>query len=80
MGCNHRLMSDHALLYAIRRMDINKEEMSGHCFQAMARMILDEVLKFRPDYIEHQLTHAVRDLNGRVHNRPAQLPERKNDA
>ena len=28
----------------------------------------------RPDYIEHQLAHAVRDPNGRAYNRTAHLP------
>ena len=51
--------------------------MSGHDFRAMARTILDEVLGFRPDYIEHQLAHAVRDPNGRAYNRTAHLPERR---
>jgi integrase len=50
--------------------------MSGHGFRAMARTILDEVLGFRHDYIEHQLAHAVRDPNGRAYNRTAHLPER----
>lgn len=43
----------------------------------MARTVLDEVLGFRPDYIEHQLAHAVRDPLGRAHNRTAHLAERK---
>ena len=43
----------------------------------MARTILDEVLGFRPDFIEHQLAHAVRDPNGRAYNRTAFLPERR---
>ncbi len=70
-------MSDNAILVAMRRMGISKEEMSGHGFRAMARTILDEVLCFCPDYIEHQLAHAVRDSNGRAYNRTAHLPERK---
>jgi integrase len=70
-------MSDNAILAAMRRMGIDKDEMSGHGFRAMARTILDEVLGFRPDYIEHQLAHAVRDPNGRAYNRTAHLPERK---
>jgi integrase len=70
-------MSDNAVLAAMRRMGISKEEMSGHGFRAMARTILDEVLGFRPDYIEHQLAHAVRDPNGRAYNRTAHLPERR---
>jgi integrase len=72
-----RPMSDNAILAAMRRMGISKEEMSGHGFRAMARTILDEVLGFRPDFIEHQLAHAVRDPNGRAYNRTAHLPERR---
>jgi integrase len=72
-----RPMSDNAILAAMRRMGIGKEEMSGHGFRAMARTILDEVLGFRPDFIEHQLAHAVRDPNGRAYNRTAHLPERR---
>ena len=72
-----RPMSDNAVLAAMRRMGIQKEEMSGHGFRAMARTILDEVLGVRPDFIEHQLAHAVRDPNGRAYNRTAHLEERK---
>jgi integrase len=72
-----RPMSDNAVLAAMRRMGIGKEEMSGHGFRAVARTILDEVLGFRPDFIEHQLAHAVRDPNGRAYNRTAHLPERR---
>ena len=72
-----RPMSDNAILAAMRRMGIGKEEMSGHGFRAMARTILDEVLGIRPDFIEHQLAHAVRDPNGRAYNRTAHLPERR---
>jgi integrase len=74
---NQRPMSDNAILAAMRRMGIDKDEMSGHGFRAVARTILDEVLGVRPDYIEHQLAHAVRDPNGRAYNRTAHLPERK---
>jgi integrase len=70
-------MSDNAVLAAMRRMGIEKEEMSGHGFRAMARTILDEVLGVRPDLIEHQLAHAVRDPNGRAYNRTSHLLERK---
>ena len=72
-----RPMSNNATLAALRRMGIGKEEMTGHGFRAMARTILDEVLGFRPDFIEHQLAHAVRDPNGRAYNRTAYLPERR---
>jgi integrase len=72
-----RPMSDNAILAAMRRMGIAKDEMSGHGFRAMARTIMDEVLGIRPDLIEHQLAHAVRDPNGRAYNRTAHLPERR---
>lgn len=74
---NGRPMSDNAVLAAMRRMGIPKEEMTGHGFRAMARTVLDEVLGFRPDWIEHQLAHAVRDPNGRAYNRTAHLTKRR---
>jgi predicted nucleotidyltransferase component of viral defense system len=51
--------------------------MTMHGFRAMARTVLDEVLKFRPDFIEHQLAHAAKDANGRAYNRTSHLIERK---
>ena len=74
---NSRPMSDNAILAAMRRAGIEKEEMTGHGFRAVARTILDEVLGVRPDFIEHQLAHAVKDPNGRAYNRTAHLPERR---
>jgi len=72
-----RPMSDNAILSALRRMGFAKDEMSGHGFRAMARTILDEVLQVRPDFIEHQLAHAVKDANGRAYNRTSHLAERR---
>lgn len=51
--------------------------MTAHGFRAMARTLLDEMLGFRPDFIEHQLAHAVRDPLGRAYNRTTHLEERK---
>lgn len=72
-----RPMSDAALGAAMRRMGIDGDTMTAHGFRAMARTVLDEVLGFRPDFIEHQLAHAVRDPNGRAYNRTAHLAERR---
>ncbi|MGD0231164.1 MAG: integrase arm-type DNA-binding domain-containing protein [Syntrophorhabdales bacterium] len=72
-----RPMSNNAVNAALRRMGFDKETMTGHGFRAMARTILDEVLQVRPDYIEHQLAHAVRDPNGRAYNRTAHLEGRR---
>lgn len=72
-----RPMSENAILVALRTMGYAKDEMSGHGFRAMARTILDEVLQIRPDLIEHQLAHAVRDPLGRAYNRTQHLSERR---
>lgn len=72
-----RPMSDNGVLAALRRMGIGKEEMTGHGFRAMARTLLDEVLQQRPEIIEHQLAHKVRDPLGRAYNRTKHLPERR---
>ena len=72
-----RPMSNNAINAALRRMGFGTDVMTAHGFRATARTLLDEVLGFRPDYIEHQLAHAVRDPNGRAYNRTAHLPERR---
>jgi integrase len=72
-----RCMSENSVNAGLRRMGFEKSEITGHGFRAMARTILDEVLQVRPDYIEHQLAHAVKDPNGRAYNRTAHLVERK---
>lgn len=71
-----RPMSDNAVLAALRRMGIEKEEMTGHGFRAMARTILEEVVKIPANLIEHQLAHIVRDPNRRAYDRTTFLPER----
>jgi len=71
-----RPMSENAILAALRNMGIPKQEMSGHGFRAMARTLLDEELKVRPDLIEHQLAHNVRDPLGRAYNRTQFLGDR----
>jgi integrase len=72
-----RPLSNNAINAALRRMGYGTNEMTGHGFRAMARTILDEVLQIRPDFIEHQLAHTVKDPNGRAYNRTAHLEERK---
>jgi len=72
-----RPMSENAILAALRSLDISADETTAHGFRAMARTILDEVLGFRPDIIEHQLGHAVRDPLGRAYNRTTFIGERR---
>lgn len=72
-----RPMSENTVNAALRNLGFDRDTMTGHGFRAMARTVLDEVLGFRPDYIEHQLAHAVRDPLGRAYNRATHLPERR---
>jgi integrase len=72
-----RPMSENTVNGALRRLGIDGDTLTGHGFRAMARTVLDEVLGFRPDFIEAQLAHAVRDPMGRSYNRTAHLPERR---
>ena len=69
-----RPMAANTVADAIRAMGFNH---TAHGFRATARTVLDEVLDQRVDLIEHQLSHQVKDANGRAYNRTAHLPARK---
>jgi integrase len=62
-----RPMSENTINGALRRLGFSGSEMTAHGFRAMARTILDEILGYRVEWIEHQLAHAVRDPNGRAY-------------
>jgi len=72
-----RPMSENAVLGALRRMGITKDEATPHGFRATARTILAEVLDYRTDLIEHQLAHSVRDATGEAYNRTRFLDRRR---
>jgi len=69
-------MSEAAIAVALHKLGC-KGKQTAHGFRATARTILDEVLRQRPELVEHQLAHAVRDPNGRAYNRTTFLPERQ---
>jgi len=74
----NRPMSEATVNAAMRRMGIDTQnELTGHGFRAMARTLLEEVHGFRPEVIELQLAHAVKDPLGRAYNRTTHLTERK---
>jgi integrase len=50
-----RPMSENTVTVVLRRLGYTGEEMTGHGFRAIARTILDEVLEYRVEWIEHQL-------------------------
>lgn len=70
-------ISDGAVNAALRVLGYPQDQVTGHGFRATARTILDEVMGERVDLIEHQLAHAVKDVNGRAYNRTSHLPARR---
>jgi integrase len=72
-----RPMSENTINAALRAMGYAKDVHTAHGFRASARTIMDEVLGERVDLIEHQLSHTVKDANGRAYNRTAHLPARR---
>ena len=73
-----RPMSENTVNGALKRLGVDtKTEITGHGFRAMARTVLEEVHGFRPEVIELQLAHAVRDPLGRAYNRTKHLETRK---
>jgi integrase len=72
-----RPMSENTINAALRTMGYDGDTMVSHGFRAMARTIIDEVLGERVDLVEHQLAHAVNDVNGRAYNRTTHLPARR---
>ncbi|MBF0185561.1 MAG: integrase arm-type DNA-binding domain-containing protein [Magnetococcales bacterium] len=69
--------SNMGLAMALKSLGYSGDEQTAHGFRATARTLLDEVLGFRPELIEHQLAHAVKDALGRAYNRTTHLPERR---
>lgn len=72
-----RPLSDAALGAALRRIGFGKDEVSVHGFRASARTMLHEVLKFKPEVIEHQLAHRVADVHGAAYNRTKFIDDRR---
>ena len=70
-------ISNNTLNAALRRLGYSSGEVTSHGWRATFRTLADEVLRIRPDFIEHQLAHVVKDPNGRAYNRTAHLEERK---
>ncbi|WP_019589854.1 MULTISPECIES: integrase arm-type DNA-binding domain-containing protein [unclassified Thioalkalivibrio] len=69
-------LSENAMIAAMRRMGLQGRQ-SVHGFRATARTILDEVLGWRVEIIEHALAHEVRDPLGRAYNRASFHSERR---
>ncbi|MDZ7685260.1 MAG: integrase arm-type DNA-binding domain-containing protein [Gammaproteobacteria bacterium] len=73
---NSRCLSENAIRTALRDLGYDNDTMTAHGFRALARTLLDEVLGYGPDLIEHQLAHAVHGPLGRAYNRTTHLEAR----
>jgi len=71
-----RLMSEGTVLGALRRLEYEKSEMSGHGFRSLASSLLNE-LGFSPDAIERQLAHAEPNTIRAAYDRSERLEERR---
>ncbi len=60
-----------------RALDIPPHWMTLQGFGAMERTILDEVLGFRPDFINPHLAHAAKASTAQPCHRTSLLPERR---
>ncbi|WP_252179703.1 site-specific integrase [Endozoicomonas sp. 4G] len=73
---NSRPLSENSVRVALRTMGYDNNTMTPHGFRAMARTLLDEELSYRIEWIEQQLAHEVKDVNGRAYNRTKHLKQR----
>lgn len=72
-----RPISENTVNAALRRAGIDtRKELTGHGFRAAARTILEEKFGYRPEILELQLAHTVKDPNGRAYNRTTHVEER----
>lgn len=76
-GDGSRHVGRELLTGALRAAGVDPQKQTCHGFRASGRTILDEVLGFRVEWIEHQLGHSVRDANGRAYNRTSHLAGRR---
>lgn len=71
-----RPLSDNGIRTALRTMGYGNEDMTAHGFRAMARTMLDEILKFPHAQIELQLAHKPPGPLGAAYNRSTYLEDR----
>jgi integrase len=71
-----RPMSENTVNAALRRLDYDSDQMTGHGFRSMASTLLNEAGWHR-DAIERQLAHAERDKVRAAYNYAEHLPGRR---
>ena len=70
------VLSENTLNKALKASGIDSDKHTSHGYRSTARTILDEVFGYRIDWIEQQLSHKVKDSNGRAYNRTKHLDGR----
>ncbi|NTW89176.1 MAG: integrase arm-type DNA-binding domain-containing protein [Desulfobulbaceae bacterium] len=71
-----RAISDATLTNALRRMGYDRDEMHVHGFRAIAKTMMKQNLKLDDNWIERQLSHAVKGHLGGAYDRTTFEPER----
>jgi integrase len=70
------VLSENTLNKALRAAGVSNTMHTSHGYRSVARTMLDEDFQYRIDWIEMQLSHKVRDSNGRAYNRTRHLDGR----
>jgi integrase len=73
-----RPMSDGAINSAYRGLGIDTQnDITAHGWRSVARTMLKERLKYDEEFIERQLAHAVKNVNGSAYDRAQYLDDRR---
>ena len=70
-------ISSGSLNAALRYVGVSKDDATIHGFRATARTLLVERFNYRQEIVEQQISHTVKDPNGRAYNRTMFLDERR---
>lgn len=70
-------LSEVAMNAALRLMGIGPETLTSHGWRAVANTLGREECDFRPEWLEIQSAHKVRDPMGNTYNRAQWLPQRR---
>lgn len=73
---NKTYLSENTINKAIKTLGFGGIQ-THHGLRATARTMIDEILEQRPDFIEQQLAHKVKDSNGTAYNRTKFIAKRR---
>jgi integrase len=76
IGPKARPISENTLGAGLAALGYSSDQQTAHGFRAIFRTIAAEDLEIRVDWLDMQLSHKVKDPNGRAYNRASFLPQR----